>query len=86
MHDAVKLQEFAKWVLEQSFEGGDIDGGDAQAKALELGLLRCRTRDEIVACVQACRDETGACGCLEFDADVDTCYTYSEEFLCLTPT
>jgi len=34
-----KLKEFAKWVLQQVFEGCDISGGDAQEKALKLGLL-----------------------------------------------
>ena len=35
-----KLNEFARWVLDQSFEGGDIDGVNAQEKAHELGLLK----------------------------------------------
>lgn len=34
------IKKFCKWILEQSFEGGDIHGDDAQDKALELGLLR----------------------------------------------
>jgi len=38
-----KLQEFAKWVLEQSFEGCDIAGDNAQKKAHELGLLKLET-------------------------------------------
>lgn len=35
-----KLEALWEWLTEQKFEGGDIDGGDFQNKALELDLLR----------------------------------------------
>ena len=40
-----QANEFAIWVLDQSFEGGDIDGSDAQEKAHELGLLKKESFD-----------------------------------------
>lgn len=33
-----KLSVLCHWALEQTFEGEDIDGGDFQSKAVELGL------------------------------------------------
>lgn len=35
-----QANEFARWILEQSFDGCDIDGCDAQEKAHELGLVK----------------------------------------------
>ena len=37
-----KLRKFVEYILEQSFEGCDIDGGDAQDKAEALGLIELR--------------------------------------------
>ena len=34
-----QLAEFARWCIEQCFMGHDLDGGDVQAKAAQLGLL-----------------------------------------------
>jgi hypothetical protein len=34
-----RLKEFARWVMRRVWEGLDIDGGDAEAKALELEII-----------------------------------------------
>jgi hypothetical protein len=34
-----QANEFARWVLNQSFDGCDIDGGGAQEEAHRLGLI-----------------------------------------------
>lgn len=53
------LEKFGQWcLLEMRDDGGtDIDGGSAQEKALELGLLGC------VTVAEACGDE---CRCAEY--------------------
>ena len=35
-----RFKEFANAVIEESFEGGSLDGGQLQEMALEHGLLR----------------------------------------------
>lgn len=37
-----KLKEFANYVMANSFDGRDTDGGDAQDEAERLGLLEAR--------------------------------------------
>ena len=40
------VKEFARWVIREGcFEGYDLDGGQLQDKAVELGLLREETYD-----------------------------------------
>jgi len=34
------IKEFARWIIQEGcFEGGTLDGGEIQDKAVELGLL-----------------------------------------------
>lgn len=42
---AEATRQFADYVIEQVFGNGDVDGGDAQDQALELGLIRPTTYD-----------------------------------------
>ena len=39
IREIVALREMAEWCCEQAWEGYDIDGGEFQAKAEELGLI-----------------------------------------------
>jgi len=43
-----RLREFAHYVLAESWLGRDIDGGDAQNKAEDLGLIELRPCDPMM--------------------------------------
>ncbi len=45
-----KLEEFSRWVLQQTFEGNDIAGDSAQEKAYELGVVTKESFDPEVHC------------------------------------
>ena len=38
--DSIQLRQFFAYCIESAFEGCNLDGGDIQEKALELGLVR----------------------------------------------
>ena len=63
------LRQFALWAIsESSFQGGDLDGGDIQGKAVALGLLK-----EVQA-TEPCGDQ---CACAEFGFPQE-CYRFAE--------
>lgn len=62
-----KLRAFAVWAWDAAADGGDLDGGSIQDKAVELGLLAPTEATE------PCGPE-GACRCAGYDDFPTTCY------------
>ena len=40
-----RFKEFTEWVIQHTFDGMNLDGGDVQDKAIEMGLLEERDVD-----------------------------------------
>lgn len=69
--DAERLRQFAAWAIRVAWRGEDIDGGDLQEKAAELGLLYP------VEKVTPCHSD---CQCAEvhgWGAEI-TCYRFTD--------
>jgi hypothetical protein len=79
--DLAKLRAFAEWcMLEGCWKGMDIDGGDAQDKAIELGLVEPVTVDGPCGVERwsVVGPETRSCACAEWaDEWPVTCYRLS---------
>jgi hypothetical protein len=64
------LIEFARWAIsESSFQGGDLDGGDIQDRAVALGLLK-----EVQA-TEPCSEWDCACAEVGFP---QACYRFAD--------
>lgn len=71
-NQSTQIKEFFQWVIHIAFEGGSLDGGEIQDKALELGLL-----EEIVYCSELHSELVSDEACFE---DGDIIYFIKKEY------
>ena len=67
------LAEFARWAIaEGAWNGGDVDGGEIQEKAADLGIIHQ------IEVTEPCGDE---CTCAEWDDFPHQCYRFCDWLL-----